>query len=234
MAQTNPSSIDDHIQTPITSVGPGTLTAKPDAQPSLLDGVTEYEWVDLFNPLSVSFIAQVASSRPINSPVQVRQTPGLESGIRTESDLATQYGLTGFKNKEHPSHIHIPHTIEIASGRVRRLPGNEAQVVLRQIVGYLLQVEGKGLKLADPYERGLAEKRIIRGRGNISDLMTESPVSISDQLNNAVTASNIKREEPPHVSVIEPAFPQITGTTGTEGLKVPEQFGNGDSDSPKA
>src|SRR5882757_1728138 len=115
MQPANPSSIDDHSEAPITSVGPGTLTTKPNAQASLLDGITEHEWVDLLNPLSVSFIAMVASSRPVNAPVRIVQTPGLESGIRTESDLATQYGLTGFKNNDHPSNVHVPHTIEIAS-----------------------------------------------------------------------------------------------------------------------
>ncbi len=227
-----PLTIDDPTRAPITSVGPGTLTAQPEAQPSLLDGVTEYEWVDLFNPLSVTFVAQVASSRPFNAPVRIYQTPGLESGVRTESDLATQYGLTGFKNKDHPSQVHVPHTIEIASGQTRRLPGNEAQVVLRQIVGHLLQVEGKGLKLADPYERNLAEQRIVRGRGNISDLMSSAPVSVSDQLHNAVEVSNARKEEPVNAPT-EEAFADVTGA-GSGSIDTTRQPESGNSDRPKA
>lgn len=216
-----------------TSVGPGTLTAQPEAQPSLLDGVTEYEWVDLFNPLSVTFVAQVASSRPTNAPVKVYQTPGLDSGIRTEGDLAMAYGLTGFKNKEHVANIHIPHTIELASGRVRRLPGNEAQVVLRQLVGYLLQVEGKGLKLADPYERRLAEERVIRGRGSMSELMEAAPLSVNDQIYAAVDKSNALQENLSHVPEPETAFPDLAAA-GTGGLDPAGQPNSGNPDSPKA
>jgi len=225
-----PNNVADELANiPVTAVGPGTLSTNPDAQPSLLDGVTEYEYVDLFNPLSVSFVAKVASSRPVNVPVKVYQTPNLNSGIRTESDLATQYGLTGFKNTDHPSLLHVPHTIEIAAGHTRRLPGNEAQVVLRQMVGHILQAEGKGLKLADPYERNLAEQRIIRAKGNISELMDNAPMSIPDQLNRAVADSNSRREESPRA---ETEFPDVTAA-GTGGLDATGQSGSGDSDHPK-
>lgn len=232
MEPNSAQTIDTQVQASSTAVGPGTLTAQPDAQPSLLDGITEYEWVDLFNPLSVSFVAQVASSRPVNAPVRIYQTPGLESGVRTESDLATQYGITGFKNKEHPSNVHVPHTIEIVSGHTRRLPGNEAQVVLRQIVGYLLQVEGKGLKLADPYERNLAEQRIIRGKGNIADLMTEAPVSIPEQLTRAVDKSNAREEE--HRAEPETAFPGVPRPSDSGGVNSAQQSTDGDPNRPKA
>lgn len=210
------------------AVGPGTLTQTPEAQPSLLDGITEYEWVDLFNPLSTPFWAQVASSRPVNAPVRVHQTPGLQSGIQTESDLAMGYGLTGFKNPDHPSNTHISHTIKLESGRVRRLPGNEAQVVLRQLVGYLLQIEGKGLKLADPFERRQAEERIIKGKGNIADLMAEQPTSVRDQLQNAVEQSN---EDNNRAQEVE--FPDVTGT-GADVVSSVGQPDGGDSPSPKA
>lgn len=235
-------------------VGPGTLTAAPEAQPSTLDGVTESEYVDLFNPLSYTFRAKVASSRPVNVPVTVHQTDGLQSGIKTESDLAMGYGLSGFKNQSHPSLAHIAHTVDIGSGKTRRFPGNEAQVILRQLVGHLLQVEGKGLKLADPYEREQAEKRIVRGRGLVSDIYDSQVVTASEQISQTIERSN---EELSHGSEPETAFPDVqpagnqddgrdvgaTGTgpaggvVGSPGGTSPADPGTspaGDDHSPKA
>lgn len=205
-----PSSTDTTEEFP-TAVGPGAISHKHDDQPSKLDGVTEYEWVDLYNPLTVTFSAQVASSRPVNAPVKVYQSQGLQSGIRTESDLATQYGLTGFKNPDHPSNVHVPHIIEISAGATRRFPGNEAQVVLRQLVGYMLQIEGKGLKLADPFERSNMEDRLIRGRGSIQDLMETPAVSVRDQMSTAIDRSN-NNLEPTHASPAptEVEFPDVS------------------------
>lgn len=216
---------------PQTAVGPGAIPQTAEQQPSLLDGVDSNEWVDLFNPLSVTFQAQIASSRPANIPVKVYQTPNLQSGIRTEGDLATQYGLTGFKNPNHPSNVHVPHIVEIASGQTRRFPGNEAQVVLRQLVGYVLQVEGKGLKLADPFERGNMEQRLIRGRGSMEDLMSSTPMSVQDQVKASIDQYNAGKA-PGHVPTVttiqEPEFADAAGAN------TPGQLANGDSNLPKA
>lgn len=230
-----PGVINQAEEEIITSVGPGAIPRQHEQQPSLLDAVTEYEWVDLLNPLSMTFIAQVASSRPVNAPVKIAQTPGLQSGVRTEADLATQYGITGFKNPAHPSNVHVPHTIQIAPGVTRRFPGNEAQVVLRQLVGYVLQVEGKGLKLADPYERNKMEQRIIRGKGLIQDLMETSAVSVRDQLTAAVDKSNTNMETS-HAApnTPEPEFPDANGSS--KGSPSPQSVGVaefGDNPSPK-
>lgn len=237
MPPSNPVTTDkvsDAVEAPITSVGPGAIPKAHEQQPSLLEGAAEYEWVDLFNPLSVTFVAQVASSRPVNASVKVYQTPGLQSGIRNESDLATQYGLTGFKNPDHPSVVHVPHTIEIVSGATRRFPGNEAQVVLKQLVGYILQVEGKSLKLADPFERYQMEQRLIRGRGNVQDLMDSAPISVQAQMNAAIDRSNTNQEKTHVAAQPEVEFPDAQlhdSDRGSRDIAGPPT--GGDASSPK-
>lgn len=185
------------------AAGPGAIADQGVSPKPQLDGATEYEYVTILNPLSVDFVGLVGVSRPVNMPFQVR-TDGTTSPLTTnESDVSRNYGLS-LKNKDHPSHISIVNRVSIPSGKTINLLGSEAQVICRQLVNEIMQLEGRSLMLADAFARSEIEKRIIISRRSVNDILGQGPVTISDQVRNAVDNTN------PKESVEEVEFPTIT------------------------
>jgi len=205
---------EEEIKTrdPEQVAGPGAHTERgADIRP-LLEKASEYEYVEIQNPLSVEFIGMFGVSRPIQAPVTISSSPDRGTTF-TEADVRNNYGLN-LRNADHQGRANIVNRVSIKSGATVRLLGNEAQVVIKQLVNEIMQREGKQLLLADAFARNEVERRIIISRGSVADILGRSPMSIQEQLQQV--------KEEPH----EQAFPDLassdnTGVTGT-GDKEPE------------
>lgn len=197
MAKSNLIS-DEELKSrdPHLIAGPGADIDAGVAPLPLLQGSSEYEYVELLNPLSVEFIGMFGVSRPVQAPVNISAVQG-RGVTQNESDLRTGYGLD-LRNPDHAGRANIVNRVSIKSGATVRLLGNEAQVVIRQLVNEIMAREGNQALIADGYARRQVEERIIISRGNVADVLGRSPVSISEQL-QAV------KDEPD-----EQAFPGVT------------------------
>lgn len=175
----------------MTVVGPGaTPQVNNDVRP-LLDGVTEYEYITVLNPLTDDFAVQVAQDIPVNVPFNIAQdTSGKVSQVtNSEQDVRQVYGLN-LKNPDFQAKKHISNSVIIRSGETLNLKGNEAQVAVRQIVNELMQREGNSRLLSDPNLRREAEQRVIVSRGSIQSLMDSNLQTPRDQINQAIKQSN--------------------------------------------
>lgn len=179
-------------------VGPGSVPqAATDVRP-LLDGASEYEYVEVLNPLTDDFAVQVAQDIAVNAPFNISKDISGKTAqmTNTEQDVRQIYGL-GLKNPEFPAKKHISNSVIIKSGQTLRLKGSEAQVAVRQIVNELMQREGNARLLSDPTLRREAEQRVIQGRGSIQELMgATSFVSPQQQATEAINRSNEVQNEP--------------------------------------
>lgn len=178
------------------AIGPGAIELQGEAPKPMLEGVTAYQYVEIFNPLSQDFRAQVGATKPANTPIKIYRDPVTQAATKTESDLQTNYGLGGFKNSEHRDNIHIGQPIEIKSGQTKRIPGNAAQVVVRQLTNEIMGREGNKELMADPFARNKVEQRIVRKIGNVDEFMEQPIQSVDQQLNQALENKNAEQEFP--------------------------------------
>lgn len=196
-------------------IGPGSQVNETEAPKSMLDGASQYEYVTILNPLSDDFQIMVAQDIPVNVPFEIRKdNSGKTSFITTdESGARLNYGLN-LKNPDYQAHRHIHNMAIIPAGQTMNFSGNEAQTALRQLVNELLQREGKRRFLADPFVRREAEMRIVKGRGNIQDLMDMNMQTPQAQAQAAIKKSNEAQNDP---------FPGLRQTTepneqGSQGV----------------
>lgn len=200
----------------IKPAGPGSQEATGDAPEPLLQGASEYEYVEILNPLSVIFIGQFGVTKPANSPARIgvsQEAPGVS---RTEEDVRRNYGLD-LRNPDHRGSVNIVNKVEIPSGKTIRLLGNEAQVIVRQLVTEIMQRRGQRLLLSDPFARNKIEKDVIIARGNLKDVLGTQPISVQEQLQEAVKSIGDDDE----------AFPSQSTSTGTT-----ESSGRGSFNTP--
>jgi hypothetical protein len=187
----------------------------------MLEGASEYEYVTILNPLSVDFVGMVGTTRQANTPFTIHNPT---TSTRSESDVVRNYGLD-LKNPSHTGRINIVNRVPIPSGKTINLLGNEAQVVVRQLVTEILAREGKKLHIADPTARHEVEKRIIITRRNVNDILGSGPINVQDQLKDAVDSLNAQEapSEPefptlsiaqPDLSPSQPVQPEATSTAG--------------------
>lgn len=188
------------------AAGPGAVDNSQIDPGALLDGASDYEYVEVLNPLSVDFIGKFGVEKPVNVPMKFQAAQGTTALTTDEAGLATNYGLGGFKNSDHPTLAKITNTVTIKAGQTLRMRGGEAQVVVRQLVNEIIQREGNKLFIADPTTRNNVEKRIVLKRGSINELMGSSPVSVMEQVNTAIKDSN------------ETEFPEVR-----EGAPIPQE-----------
>lgn len=200
------------------AAGPGAVDETQINPGALLDGASDYEFVEVLNPLSVDFIGKFGVEKPVNVPIKFQAAQGTSALTVDEAGLATNYGLGGFKNPDHNSLAKITNTVRIKAGQTLRMRGGEAQVVVRQLVNEIIQREGNKLFIADPTTRNAIEKRIIMKRGSINELMGSAPVSVQDQVNTAIKDSN--EEEFPDATVERPS-PASAG--GGAEVNTPER-----------
>lgn len=172
------------------AVGPGAVPVVGEAPKPVLEGASELEYVEVHNPLPMDFIAQVAMTRPVNAPVRIVQTPGLETVVQNESDLARVYGLAGFKNADHTGKANIINQVVLPAGKTVRLLGNVAQVVVNQLVNEIMQRNKQQLLLADPHARHEVEVLVVQRRGSVSEYMNSTPLTVAQQAQVAIEESN--------------------------------------------
>lgn len=193
-------------------VGPGSVPAAATDIHSLLDGASEYEYVEVLNPLTDDFAVQVAQDIATSAPFNIgKDTSGKTNQMtHTEQDVRQVYGLD-LKNREFPSKQHISNSVIIKSGQTLRLKGSEAQVAVRQIVNEMMQREGNARLLSDPTLRREAEQRVIQGRGTIQELMGATNFATpQQQATEAINRSN----EVPNEST---EFPELERPTQEDG-----------------
>lgn len=196
-------------------VGPGSQVEVTEDVKPLLEGANEFEYVTVLNPLSDDFRPRVAQDLPVNLPVQIRAGTGL---VQSGGDVTRGYGID-LKNPDFQAKRRFYNETVIKAGQTINLKGNEAQVVVRQLVNEILQRSGKKRLMADPTLRREVEERVVRGRGSIQDLMEGRLQTPQAQVNAAIDKSNEVQDEQ--------AFPDITGGSTDQ---TPE--GSQDSDGP--
>lgn len=194
------------------AAGPGSVDETQINPGALLDGASDYEFVEVLNPLSVDFIGKFGVEKPVNVPIKFQAAQGTTALTVDEAGLASNYGLGGFKNPDHNSLAKITNTVRIKAGQTLRMRGGEAQVVVRQLVNEIIQREGDKLFIADPTTRNNVEKRIIIDRGSINELMGAAPVSVSEQVTTAIKDSN-EQEFP---DAADPGASEASGSGGAE------------------
>lgn len=170
------------------AAGPGSVVEQGIAPKPLLEGASGDEVVEVFNPLPVDFYGLVGQSKPIRLPFEVRHDGHTQTITKDEGSVAMNYGVN-LLNKEHPSNLPITNKVLIPSGKSVFVLGNEAQVIVRQLVNELMQREGKRLMLADPYQRHLAEQKIVRSRRSVEDAIGR-PQTVESQINSGIGSLN--------------------------------------------
>lgn len=189
---------------PSNAAGPGAVVDSGIEPEALLDKVTEEYYVTVFNPLSVDFYGAVGMSRPTDVPFQIHKD-GVNPVIsNNENDVRNNYGV-GLKNQYHPAKAQLVNKVVVPSGKTVNLPGNEAQVVVRQLVNEIMQREGNKIKIADKFERSKVEKRVVKGVHNIREMQNVNIESVQSQLYSAVDKLNHQESQNEH----EVAFPSL-------------------------
>jgi hypothetical protein len=204
-------------------VGPGAVQENILAPTPMLDGVSEFEYVTILNPLTDDFAIRVAQDVPVNLPFPIgKDTSGKVNQVtNTESDARQVYGLS-LKNPDFQGRKHISNDTVIPAGETINLKGNDAQVAVRQLVNEILQREGKQRLMADPILRQEVEARIIQGRGSIQDLMDGNFRSKQQQLDEAIKQSNEVSsipDEQPFAGLANQTIgstPETSGDSGTD------------------
>lgn len=197
------------------AAGPGAIEEQGVAPRPLLEGASEYEVVTLFNPLSVDFIGQVGQSKPVNLPFEVRKDGVTSTITNDENAVRANYGLN-LKNPDHQAKMPIVNKVRIPSGQTINLLGNEAQVVVRQLVNEIMQREKRSLMLADPTARREVEMRIVRTRRSVEEAIGAAPQSVQSQLKDSVTKLNeqYNEQEFPGLSTNTERSEQGSGSNG--------------------
>lgn len=174
-------------------VGPGSIRQDQIAPSPSLEGATEFEYVTILNPLTDDFQVMVAQDIPVNMPFQLRSPTSL---VQSERDVTSQYGLQ-LKNPDHTAHKYIYNQTIIPAGKTMNFKGNEAQVVVKQLVNEILQREGQRRLMADPTLRKQVEDRIIVSRGTVQDILDKGFSTPSQQIDEAMSKLNeVSTDEP--------------------------------------
>jgi hypothetical protein len=215
-------------------VGPGGDTSEEVDPKPLLEGVGDYNFVEVLNPLSVTFKDQVALTTNINSPMPVgknhENAPGLTN---SENDIRQIYGFDLRAQAQASGKTHVITRISLASGETRRFLGSEAHVIVRHLASALLQREGKTHLLANAHERRRAEERIVQHVGSLMDAMGRSPLSVREQLQT--TLDSIEDAPNPQTaqggSGNEAEFPGLSDQVGA--ATAPGDQGQPAPDAPR-
>lgn len=198
--------------------GPGAIEDTGEAPKPMLEGATDYEVVELHNPLAVDFTGIVGITRAVNVPFEIRRDGVTSVSTTTEGDVARTYGLS-LKNPDHKAQGHIQQRVVIPSGKTIRLQGAQAQVIVRQLVNEIMAREGNQLLMADGFARNQVEQQVILRRTGINEIM-DAPLDVQTQLSNAVDKLN----EAPH----EEAFAGLRQPAPSKADPTPESA-SGDS-----
>lgn len=195
-------------------VGPGAVKDEAVEIQATLDGASEYEFVTILNPLTDDFAAKVAQDIPVNMPFNIGRDPTGKTAQTTidEQSAAQTYGLS-LRNPDFKGRKHIENYVIIKAGQTLRVRGDNAQVVVRQLVNEIAQREGKKRLLADPTVRKEIEDRVIQDRGSMQDLMGNIQTP-RKQIDEALNNSN-EEEDEEFPELVRPVEGNATGSRDT-------------------
>lgn len=201
------------------AVGPGAVQDGGERPKPLLEGSTEFEYVVLLNPLPYDFVGQVAVTRTVSAPMRVGQPRDGGGLTNTQDDVTRNYGLD-LRNQDVVGRVHITNKVPIPSGQTQRMFGHEAQVILKQLVDVVMSHEGKMIAKGDPFARHEVETRLVISRGSIMDVMNEAPVSVQDQMREALAKEEEREfEGAGETTTSTPEASQETGAGNTESTE---------------
>jgi hypothetical protein len=193
------------------AAGPGALEETTlDVKP-LLNDATEYEYVEILNPLPVDFVAKFATTRQVRGEVRIVNNPNTPTTTETEADIRRNYGLD-LRNKDHTGKVNIVSRVTIPAGQTIRVLGNEAQVIVNQLVTEIMQRQKKSLMLADPTQRNIIEQEVIKRRDSVESILGAQPRTIQEQLQSAV---DLPEEEFPAITNQAKASNETTDSRGS-------------------
>ncbi len=186
-----------------TTIGPGAVPEQSAEYEPALNNATRDEVVEIFNPLTVDFIAKVGVTKTTMMPVRIVNSSGNPNF--SESDLAAR-GVSGFRNPDKGGGVlHIANNVPIPAGGTIKQPGDVAQTIVRQLITAVISLSGDKLRISDPETRRQAESRIILSRRPMSELFGGGgPVTIEQQMAQAVEKAN--------APIDEQGFPEVTMT----------------------
>ena len=155
-----------------------------DENKSLVDTFTEYDIVEVFNPLSTDFEAKVATS-------VVNPNAGVDKTIER----------LGLRSNSHPAMSHVVNTVVIPTGQSKKMPGHVARVVVTQLVNEMMQKEGAIKQMGDKALRLPFEERVVLDSAKFQqseDIITaeERFQRQLDELNKTTEIEVTKDEQP--------------------------------------
>lgn len=177
-----------------------------------LDGIGADYVVEVYNPLHLPFRAKFA--RSVVQPPRLH--PDQAEHLRKMANLGVPV------SKETPQ-AHQSTYLILQPGGTLKLPGDVAQVVVRQLVNEILQRTGKKKGLADAFARQQVEQDIIQNyTAIIQATQTSDPQDSFDrqlqELNMPQSKATQTVEHEP-----EPAFPSYAEAPTTSAIsKEPE------------
>lgn len=187
-------------------VGPGAVKQDEIAPDPRLDKASEFEYVTILNPLTDDFKVNVAQDVPVNMPFELHNPTDV---TKTEQDVTMRYGV-GLKNSDHVGKKYIYQQAVIPAGKTMNFKGNEAQVVVKQLVNEILQREGKSRLMSDPNLRREVEDSIIFKRGSIQDILDQGVRTPQQQATEAIKQSN---------EVTDDQFPGLSQASEATGIR---------------
>lgn len=192
--------------------GPGAAIQNDVSPEPTLQGADQFEYVTILNPLTDDFYVMVAQDVPVNVPFEIhKDNTGRTSTVtNTEQDARQVYGLS-LKNPDHAARKRIYNTAVIPSGRTMNFRGDDAQVVVRQLVNEIMQREDNKRFLADPVKRKEVEDRIIKSRSTID---FNSLRGMRDQVNDVIqNANEVNNAQFPGLVPRDQETPEVSGNT---------------------
>lgn len=206
----------------MATIGPGAQQDEQVAPDPKLQGASEFEYVTVFNPMSADFAARVGQDVAVDVPFEIQQDKSgqTQALTKTEGDASQRYGLS-LKNPDFKGRRHVHRDLIIPAGGSLNLRGNDAQVVVRQLVNEILQRQGEQRFIADPVKRREIEDSVILERGSIEDIMAARMQTPQQQANAAIDASNNRGEnnEQPFAGVAEQPTGEATERDKNTGGK---------------
>lgn len=158
---------------------------------STLNGMGESFIVQIYNPLPQPFRGQFSRSVVQSAPLSDQNKRMAELGAPVTKDMGQ-------------SQAHVIDYVTIPPGKTINLPGDIAQVVVKQMTNYILQVRNRGkgsLLISDPKARQDVEREIIQNYESIAKTTDKSP--------EEVIRSQIEElNKTPKEAINEPSFPE--------------------------
>jgi hypothetical protein len=185
----------------VTKVGSGSITKEQSKPQPVLQDVGEHQYVTLINPLPFDFVGKVAQSRPVKAPVRI-VNDGVSNGGNTVTEETLNNAGISLRNKDHVGRAHVTVNIEIPAGKTKNIRGDEAKVIIKQLVNEILAYNNDTLRRGNPAYRKEVETQVVQRISSVEDLLGGSVESLDDKINQALAQKN--QEEQAFPTLQEP------------------------------